>query len=1793
MISFKAVQSPQAAASYLQEAFAESRGSAEYYANDRAPSEWGGQSIQFAGLQPGVAVEKEDLVSILSGRLKLPDGQEQQLGRVTQEGVHHRSGWDFTFSAPKSVSMQALPGGDERVIAAHDAAVDRAMKFAEQHYAFARVTENRQTVSKQTGNLLYSKFQHETSRELDPQLHSHVVVANATFDRDSGRWYSLSNEGLVANRKVLDAIYKNELAQHLKALGYGVQWTKDGPELAGIDRAQIERFSTRRQQITEAIKEKFGKDIDQATHGQRQAATLATRSNKVHMDRPTLIERWQETARDIGLDLAALRERADHAPAREMNTDSQMVATVDKALRHLSEREMAFRETAFIRETLRFGRGDISMDAFERHVSGMMERGVVLPAEHHEVEQAEQHQASWPGPKIKTDRFLTTARAVARETAIVRDLLRNQNSVAPIADLEAVKRNLDQAEGVKLNAGQREAAELVLTTTHRYVGIQGYAGTGKTTLLQQVKQVAEDSGVKIIGMAAGAKQADVLGRETGIRSSTIARFLNAQRSGEHELETRAQLWVVDEASQASAHDMAEIMRHAEKTGAHVAFLGDMKQHQSVEAGPAFEQMIRGGMETARMTEIHRQKDAIGQEVVGQIAKEDVTEKDVVAAMNRLHAADRVVEMASDGDVKQRLASDWVKLTRDGATPERIAVVTATNKDRTEVNEAIRDARKTAGQVGEGRSFETYQPLDMTKQEIKSVFAYREKSLEIKKQTGKEPVIVMRAEADYPTKGIRRGDYLRIDALATETNTMMVQNLSASSGKRQAINPAQNSKFSVYQVEQREFASGDRVMFRRNEQDLGLVNGVSGTVQGIQNDGLIQVLTDHGKELAVDLGQYKHIDHAYAMTTYKVQGETVEKTLYHMSASSGVIGQRAFYVGVTRARSGTTIYTDDFEAATVKAAAAVDKTAALEHSKRDETARARAEKSDKRKATGSQEQKVEQVVTPEPQGTSQEIIPQEGNDLVRQYFGNSRLGEARSLARTIESNDSRHAARPGPGRGDGKVAEATIKAAAAHLSSIEQAFRESHLMETAARFSGGKVSSSQLHDAIHAMARSGGLVAVKHLESQGVADRFLTTPANQRIEREVIETMKGGNGQGLPSVHDYVALRGAIDGVDHRRGYRMTDSERGAVFHALSRRDRYTGIDYRDGDSRNSCIASIVAIGRYYDSRVLGIASNAATAHQLSRDAGVQTQSIQQFLIAQREIPGQIRQAIARMRENVDANLAYRNQHTQAATRDWSEPGLVGKLLGQATLVKDGNGIWREAELSDHLMKVAEIVAERLMNRAEAAWEKWRIGRAEAAVQHASNPRQLHTAYSRVLTMQARHLERAAKNMTRFTNGRVATLMRAFGYAATLRHVAFAREMARFLKVGGHQEKAARMREYAGHLREQAGRLSDIGRGRQETWVVADAHKLGVRETRELMDHAAKNGARIVFAGNTRDSQSVGAGRVFDQLTRAGMPTVQLGNLKPSHETNLMNGVVEKLEKNPAEAFKALDQQGRVRETNTLARTIARDYVAEGRKALLLAPSQAHRQEINNAVRDALKVQGKLKDGRGIQTLQPAGLSAVEKANVGAYKGRLDRGDHLVLRAERDYAAHDILRGDVVSIGKVESNTLHGTNTRTGAEVVLQVQHTADMTLYKAETREFAVGDTVVFRRGDGKQGIQNNQLGTVEKLDAKAVQVFTDDGRRIAVDLDRYRHLDHGYALTHEMAQGRAAKEVWQSIPKTQVGQVHHDRETGLRVVTGNSRGTRQFYSAVVSAKSDMRIYTDDKYCGPRISDSRLSFART
>ncbi|EFF43152.1 MobF family relaxase [Xanthomonas citri] len=916
----------------------------DYYAKEH-PGEWQGQGAQVLGLTG--PVEQAQLSRLLDGRL--PNGERIQTTFDPTDNKK-RMGLDLTFSAPKSVSMQALVAGDKDVTAAHDRAVTRALEQVER-LAEARKKVKGKSYRERTGNMVIGKFRHEMSRAKDPQLHTHAVVLNMT-QRIDGAWRALSNEDIFRVQHEIDALYKAELAKGLQALGYAIRLVDDQGnfELDHISRDQIEAFSARSRVIEEALANE-GKTRATATTLEKQIISLATRPRKDESDRELVKQYWVEKSRELGIDYG-LRSQLDGRTyeagdsfgtrGRERGDAGDRIAAtslpasltpaqavVQYAINHLTEREAVVRETALTATALRRAVGLAGPDEVRAEIKRLAGQGALIEAvpayrmadrkdgpalssagwksylqelKGWSDKQAQQYvgNAIKQGSLVPAEKRYTTQKALAREKAILAIERTGRGAIEPIMTAAAVKTAL---EGTALSAGQRSAVETIVSTKNRFVGIQGDAGTGKTYTVNQavalIKQAsAVSEGYRTVALAPYGNQVKALKNE-GLEAHTLASFL---RTKDKPIDGKT-IIVLDESGVVGARQMEQVMRVVEKAGARMVLLGDTKQTEAIEAGKPFAQLQQDGMQTARISEIQRQKDHELKTAVEHAAEGRVTPS--------LAHIKHVEELKEPIERHRAIVNDYIQLTE----PERreTLIVAGTNQARREINRMVRESLDL---TGKGREFDTLTRVDMTQAQRRFAPSY-------------QPGMVIQPEKDYQKAGLTRGETYRVKE-ALPGNALVLQR---QDGTTTTINPRKATQLSVYHLERAELSVGDTVRINRNDPGRDLTNGdrmrVAGVIGGVvklesveQRDGR------PARAFELPTNRPLHLEHAYASTVHSSQGLTNDRVLIALDTKSRTTSMNLYYVAISRACHEARVYTNSVKELPAAIARRFDKTTAL-------------------------------------------------------------------------------------------------------------------------------------------------------------------------------------------------------------------------------------------------------------------------------------------------------------------------------------------------------------------------------------------------------------------------------------------------------------------------------------------------------------------------------------------------------------------------------------------------------------------------------------------------------------------------------------------------------------------------------------------------------------------------------------------------------------------------------------------------------------------------------------------------
>ena len=953
---------PAAISKYVENERREEKALGYYSEQGGAPCQWIGQGAADQGLDG--QVQREDLERALSGVTTTGIDISKRGNREEER----RMGTDLTFAAPKSVSMLAVV--DVRILEAQDRAVAEAMKYVEQEMAYARIGKGG-AQTEYTGNITAAAYRHEDARtvdgRVDPHLHSHVIVSNLTRRKD-GVWASLRLDFGAENSKrdAADAIYKNELARELRSMGYEMERTKDGFEVAHVSRAQIEAFSSRSEQIRDDLSA-HGIDQNAASKDQKAAARNATRGKKTQISREEQRWEWRERFRQEGFDASQIMAQAkERETTGRATTHEPALAqeSIKSAIRDLGERETVFIETDLIRSALDASMGEATYaqirSAMESRAGGLLDAGktdrdgtgkieqqyttkshllreaeilrrardgkgraeAVIAMPYHEQDQFAvplgankelHHGNQWQGSRQpRTERVESLSQQHLRSLQgrhLDADPERQDTGVLPdyarpdrpgYADvrwagpggsggerIDQIVREREARNGFAFSDGQRAAVELALTSQDRHVGIVGAAGAGKTTSMSLIVAEYQKAGYEVIGVAPSAAAAKELESAGCNETRTLASALSAP------LKEGKRLYVLDEAGMVSAKDYDQFLRRADLENARTISVGDPLQLQAVEAGTAFKQLMESGsIEHAKIDEIQRQKDPQLREIAQAFARGDAAQ-----GVNLAKPYMQEIRIGKGENRTEKLSTAAAQAYL-GLSPEersKTLLLAGTNETRQAINEKVRDGLAEEGTLrGPKVNITALDKLDLTREA-------RKRASQFVAKNGAEVIVQFDKDGESAPKGSQW--------TVTRIQGGKLSLASRSSGETLDIDPAKAS-ISVYTAREMELRTGDRVVFRQNDKEHDIMNGLQGTVQ-IDPNGDVSVRTDTGQIIRIDEDKAQVMDYSYARTVHSSQGATVERAIVVGEASRVATAESA-YVACSREKTGLTIITDNTE-----------------------------------------------------------------------------------------------------------------------------------------------------------------------------------------------------------------------------------------------------------------------------------------------------------------------------------------------------------------------------------------------------------------------------------------------------------------------------------------------------------------------------------------------------------------------------------------------------------------------------------------------------------------------------------------------------------------------------------------------------------------------------------------------------------------------------------------------------------------------------------------------------------------
>ena len=839
----------------------------DYYLRDaqEVPGEWHGLGAELLGLSG--TVDKERYFALC-------DNRNPQTGeRLTPHTKDNRRIlYDFTWDAPKSVSLAFEVGGDHRILGEFRGAVQDTMGEMEALMK-TRVRAGGRDETRTTANLVWGEFIHRTARPVggipDPQLHCHAVAFNATYDPVENKWKAGEFSGIMNEKAYFQSAFHSRLAERLKKLGYGIERDGNSFRLTGIDPAIAKKFS-RRTEVIEAEAKRLGITDAGVKSQLGQRTREAKDPESLPMSRLQTV--WKSRLTDEERDAIA------NARFGQESTSPNASDAMDFALSHCLERASVVPEKQLLKTALIQSVGNASVS----EIHEQLKRENVIG-------------------RIRGGIKYTTTKDVLREeltmTAFVRD---GRGKYAKLGGAKAPE--LDPA----LSQEQRDAAELILASRDRVTALRGGAGTGKTRMMQATVAAIEKNGTEVFTFAPSAEASrGVLRSEGFANAETVERLLI---DPEMQSKVKNQLLWVDEAGLLSVKDMKRLFDVAKEQNARIVLAGDTAQHNAVYRGDALRILENdAGMKTAELKQIRRQTNERYREAVkaisegGRIGKDGRTRLEAGVAI--LDSMGAIVETSGDDRYRQ-IAADYVaatKRTKPDGKPMSALVVSPTHKEAERVTVAIRDTLRAEGRLAPAeRNFTVLRPLNLT---------------EAERQDAREFAPGTVVQFHQNAKGFKRGERLKI--LGIDKAGVHAQRADGSD----ALLPLQEAKrFQLYREEQIAFAKGDQLRITQN----GLVaretrgGGMGSKAKDRLNNGAIYEVEGFTRQGDIRLTNgtvipknYGGIGYGYAGTSHSSQGKTVDTVLIALGQESfAAANKEMFYVATSRGRSAVQLYTDD-------------------------------------------------------------------------------------------------------------------------------------------------------------------------------------------------------------------------------------------------------------------------------------------------------------------------------------------------------------------------------------------------------------------------------------------------------------------------------------------------------------------------------------------------------------------------------------------------------------------------------------------------------------------------------------------------------------------------------------------------------------------------------------------------------------------------------------------------------------------------------------------------------------------
>ena len=826
----------------------------DYYSeHEKVQGYWRGELADAFGLRDKVVTSEE--FSLFQRNVN-----PKTLGKLTQKNMPGGPRFfDFQVAAPKSVSVMSM--FDERLVEAHRESVRIAMAELERLAAVrVRDGENVRTNNYETtGKLVYAEFMHDTSRALDPQLHTHNVVCNVTRGGD-GRYKALETLEMCRAIRYAGKVYHNEMAARCRELGYETVETRDRKgnviwyDLACVPADVMERFSKRRRQIEKAEAEFIAEHGRKPTLSENNYLSTSTRTDKMLTSTSEKVREFQMGQlghREEAQLYAAAKRAKEHAPVADMLDREKTVEQIRNVIDELYERESVLKLDKILAEVLNRNLGRIKLQELKKAVK--------------EIPELRNLGGNAANP------YYAPQVVIERELSAI-GLVDQQRNV-----FDAIAPEFQAFPGDRSREAQAMLIHGLLSSKDRFNLFRGVAGAGKTSTLQEFCKGLRSGGVTDIYLVAPTNSAtDVLKQEGFEQSQTVAGFLLSMQKP-----PAGAYVIIDESGLNSLREGVEILKLARRNNYRVLFVGDARQHSAVESGDFFRLLEDySQIQKFSLTDIHRQQNAEYRRGIFECAMGQHEQ-----AFERFDKQHFIYE----GKQKylEEAAVKYMEYTEQGRYLNRAILVAPTHEECDKLTASVRAKLKEAELLrGTGRETEVFRSWNKPKAWLKDASNF---------QPGMTIGFIRNM------KGVgKAGEVTRIEAV--EDKQLVLAN-----GKRIFAKGASDF-IDVGELRKIELCEGDLIQFRVNLKAKKIYNGTLARVSA--DPGKVEILYSDGRprELIDMPENYAAFDYGWVTTSRKSQGRTAENVV--VAAES--LDRKAFYVALSRGRREMSLHCPDKE-----------------------------------------------------------------------------------------------------------------------------------------------------------------------------------------------------------------------------------------------------------------------------------------------------------------------------------------------------------------------------------------------------------------------------------------------------------------------------------------------------------------------------------------------------------------------------------------------------------------------------------------------------------------------------------------------------------------------------------------------------------------------------------------------------------------------------------------------------------------------------------------------------------------